>query len=197
MDRLQRTSPAALPPALAAYVIEQATIALAYAHDRDPTFVQPYLSHRNLVLARTGAVVLINFALPLTVQMVTGIDDLPPLEARFTAPECAGSTGAEPDARAEVFSLGMMLFELLTGEAVDLAEAAVLKSIDGLRPDVPRPLAEIATRALKLHAARRYDSPADMGAALRAALRRLAPDFGAAAAARWLRDRLGPSPRTG
>lgn len=191
VDRLQRTSPASLPPALAAYLIEQVTIPLAHAHERDPAFVQPYLSHRNVLLARTGAVVLINFGLPLTVQMVTGIDDLPPVEARFTAPECAGTAAAPPDARAEVFSLGMMLFELLTGSAVDLAEAAVLRSVDRIHPDVPRALAEIATKALKLHAARRYDSPADMGAALRAALRRLAPDFGPASAAHWVGDKLG------
>lgn len=197
VDRLLVTCPTEISPALAGHLVEQATVTLAYAHEQNPTFVQPYLSHRNLVLARSGEIVLINFGLPLTAQMVTGMEDLPPLEARFMAPECAGSSGAPPDARAEVFALGLILFELLAGAPVDLADAAVLQSIEGVGPSVPRPLAEVTTRALKLHATRRYDSPAEMGAALRAALRRCAPGYGEASAARWVRSKLPPPPVLG
>jgi len=197
VDRLHRTRPTTIDAALAAYLIEQAAVALAYAHEHDAQFVQPYLSHRNLILARTGEVVLINFGMPLTSQMVADMDDLPPLEARFVAPECSGSNGSPLDSRAEVFALGLMLFELLAGGPVDLAEVAVLKSIDGVRPDVPRALADVTMKALKLHAVHRYDSPAEMGAALRATLRTIAPGYGAAMAARAVRDKLRPPPVTG
>jgi len=197
LDRLCATCATEIEPPLAAYVVERAAATLAAAHEQDAAFVQPYLSHRNLVLARTGDVGFINFGLPLTAQMVAGMEDLPPLEARFMAPECSGSTGAPVDARAEVFTLGLLLFELLAGAPVDLAEAAVLQPIEGVRPTVPRPLAEVTTRALKLHAARRYNSPGEMSVALRAALRKVAPDYDAATAAQWVRTKLRPPPVIG
>jgi serine/threonine protein kinase len=61
------------------------------------------------------------------------------LDARYSAPECFNN---EPTLKSDVFSFGLILYELLTGEPVfspDLGNLTVMRMIvsDGARPDIP------------------------------------------------------------
>ncbi|HVK65476.1 MAG TPA: protein kinase [Polyangium sp.] len=95
----------------------------------------------------------------------------------YMAPEQARADKAGVDARADVFSLGAVLFECLTGEpAFDGEHAfAILASlllaeaprVRALRPDVPAALDDLVASMLSKDVASR---PSDAGAALRALL---------------------------
>ncbi len=88
--------------------------------------------------------------------------------------------GEEVDARSDLFSLGMVLYEALTGElpfrASSLLELAskVLREtpapIGGLRPDLPPAAVQVVTRALTKDRAQRWASAREMAQALLAAV---------------------------
>jgi serine/threonine protein kinase len=95
--------------------------------------------------------------------------------AQFMAPEQLASR-RDVDARANVWSLGATLFELLTGEVpfagddVGVVFRAVLRdpprSLRAIRPEVPQELERIVLRCLEKHPDERYASVAKLAAAL-------------------------------
>jgi tetratricopeptide (TPR) repeat protein len=97
--------------------------------------------------------------------------------AEYASPEqCEERAGL--DARADVYSLGVTLFEMLTGRAPFIGEAqAVREAQIGLRPPRPSYLApvsvaleQVVLRALAKDRSRRYASAMELKAALQAAL---------------------------
>jgi hypothetical protein len=92
----------------------------------------------------------------------------------FAAPEQL--RGQEIDARADIYAVGATLYYLLTGKPVHDAEslialiAAVLEQkpadVRGLRPELPRGLAQVVMRCLEKDPARRFPDYASLRAAL-------------------------------
>jgi eukaryotic-like serine/threonine-protein kinase len=86
-------------------------------------------------------------------------------------------SGGEVDGRADIFSAGVVLYELLTGKKPfegDSPTAVLARimderpaSLEALGPDVPRPLAAAVAKALQKDRDRRYRHAADFGADLR------------------------------
>lgn len=80
--------------------------------------------------------------------------------------------GEEVDARSDLFSLGALLFQMLTGQLPFRGEheAAMMYSIlneeppsvQALRPEIPEELNRIVQRALKKNPAERYQTAAEM-----------------------------------
>ncbi len=95
----------------------------------------------------------------------------------YMAPEQA--RGEDVDERADIFSFGVILYQLLTGRlpfrgtnAVALLHAMQLGEPEPMRdarPDIPAPIESVARRALAKKAANRYQTIRDMLADLNAA----------------------------
>ncbi len=111
--------------------------------------------------------------------------------ASYMAPEQA--RGQDVDARADLFSFGVVLYEMLTGQRLleGRTRAAVLQplldddelpSLAGKLNDVPKPLAEIVRRALRKRREERYD----VAEALLADLRRVQERLKSQRLRRWL-----------
>jgi hypothetical protein len=95
--------------------------------------------------------------------------------AEYLAPELLD--GAEPDPRADVYSLAVVCYEALTGRPpytgtvpLAVARAADRGEHDRLdeRPDVPAPLARVVEQAMARDPAERFGAADDLARALRA-----------------------------
>jgi tRNA A-37 threonylcarbamoyl transferase component Bud32 len=100
---------------------------------------------------------------------IIGTPEYMPLEAFLNGPEV--------DHRADVFSLGMMLYECLTGALpVEGAIGAILRQrttaavpqLHELRPDVPRQLSQVIARCLAQEPEGRFSQMTELASALRA-----------------------------
>ncbi len=88
--------------------------------------------------------------------------------------------GHQVDTRADLYSLGIVLYEMLTGERPFQADtpwavinqhvAAPPPLLEQVRPDLPRPVARLVQKAMAKRPEDRFQSPAEMAQALEAAL---------------------------
>lgn len=162
-DTLRKTG-SVLSPALCAQMVAQAAEGLAYAHDfRDPLNGQPLgILHRdvtpeNILVSRAGMVKVADFGM----AKAAAFDELPAHtlvgRLKYMAPEHLQRLEAL-DRRVDVYSLGVVLYELLTGATPydSASEADITRTIisgkrvpaTALRRDLPRELAEVLDRAL-------------------------------------------------
>jgi len=79
----------------------------------------------------------------------------------YLAPEQRKS-GASPDARADLYAAGVMLYHMLSGQA----PAKLPRPIAQLRPEVDRPLALIVTKAIEMNPDKRYQTAEEFEEAL-------------------------------
>jgi serine/threonine-protein kinase len=167
------------PPEQAVAVVAAVGRALDHAHERG-------LLHRdvkpaNIMLKRgTGEAMLTDFGIAKDAALASPLTQTGVVLGTFaySAPEQLG--GMPMDGRADVYSLGAVLFELLTGRkafpqegqyqliaAVSFEPAPDLRTI---RPDLPPALADVVGRALAKDPAQRYPTGAALADAARTAL---------------------------
>ncbi|MCC6336543.1 MAG: protein kinase [Myxococcales bacterium] len=162
----------ALPIALVARAISLAAEGLAYAHD----FVEPHsgrhleLVHRdispdNILLSRTGAVKVVDFGIAKVATQLhhtrTGM-----VRGKFSYMPPEQLQGDKLDRRADVYALGMCLYELLTGKKPfdTSVEAVVVRAVlyeqftsaAQFRPELPPALLTILDKALAKRRDERY-----------------------------------------
>ncbi len=171
-----------LEPRLALYIIVECCRGLHYAHTLEqPDSGQPlHIVHRdvsppNIMLSKNGEVKIVDFGLAKANSQVEQTDQ-GVVKGKFSylAPEAAW--GLEVDARADVFAIGIVLWELLAGRrlfnadtayaTVELVREARVPSLTALNPKVDAELDAIVRAALTRDPAQRFASAADLGEAL-------------------------------
>lgn len=144
-DRLEEGAPET--PEEAVRVGVAALGALAEAHDRGVLHLA--LDPDDVIVGGDGHVCLIDFGIGAAVAASRPDDAAALLGDEHLAPEQLA--GTRPDARADVYAVGSLLFELLTGEP-----PRGRTSPRTVRPDVPRALDRVLARALDPDRERRF-----------------------------------------
>jgi serine/threonine-protein kinase len=167
-----------LPPEIAVDLTEQILRALGYAHRRG--IVHRDIKPQNVIIDREGQAKVADFGIARagdTSEMtqtgaIVGT-------VQYLSPEQA--EGHPVDRRADLYSVGIVLYELLTGQVPFDGEAPIsiaIKQINErpvpprqLEPRIPPALEAVVLRALEKDPARRFQTAEEFLAALRAPAR--------------------------
>lgn len=161
-------------PERAAQIVRRVADALAYAHGRG--VVHCDIKPGNIFLTRRHRPKVLDFGIARAAGAAApGLDGLLAGSPHYLAPEQLD--GGEIDARTDIYSLGVVLYELLTGRkafegrSLEAITAAVRAGqpvpIRQLQPAVPEALAAIVERAMARSPADRPASAGELSQALR------------------------------
>lgn len=129
---------------------------LIYLHSRTPAIIYRDMKPANVMLKPDGNVVLIDFGAARE-HKPRDLGDTVALGTRgYAAPEQYES-GGQSDARTDIYSLGVMMFQLVTGESPHQ-----LQPVRNLNPHLSSGLEEIITRCTQLKKEDRYQSCAEL-----------------------------------
>lgn len=157
------------PPLLAAHVVGKLAQALAYLHEfRGLGLVHRDLTPSNVILSQEGEVKIIDFGIAKATATADTVTKPHVLIGKplWTAPEVLA--GAPADRRADLYSLGILFWCLLTGANPEsrLAEGESLPPPSSLNPKVPLDLDEVVARAIDAHPNRRFQTAGGFGDAV-------------------------------
>jgi hypothetical protein len=180
LDRLVREQ-GPRPVAAACEMARQAALGLQHAHERG--LVHRDVKPANLLLAKDGTVKVFDFGLARFSHLAIDDQTLAQLTRQgavigtvdFMAPEQAADARAV-DVRADVYGLGATLYFVLTGKPpfpggamgrkLRRIEREEPQRVEALRPEVPPALADVVRRMMAKEVEDRYQTPAEVAAAL-------------------------------
>ncbi|NEW38352.1 Stk1 family PASTA domain-containing Ser/Thr kinase [Nocardia cyriacigeorgica] len=164
-----------LPPRRAMEIIADVCAALDFSHKAG--IVHRDMKPANIMINRAGAVKVMDFGIARAIA-----DAANPMTqtaavigtAQYLSPEQA--RGETVDARSDVYSVGCVLFEILTGEPPFTGDSPVAVAYQHVREDprlpshvhngVPRELDSVVLKAMSKNPANRYQTAAEMRADL-------------------------------
>ena len=181
-----RAAGVTVPVPLALHMTTLLASALDYAHttkdfeNRDLGLVHRDVSPQNVLISNDGEVKLCDFGIAKALSKATDTRaGALKGKLQYMSPEQAW--GKDIDHRSDMFSLGLVLYEMLTGEKVfdGSSEAEILAQVrdpkvaapSSANPDVPPDVDRIVLRCLEPDPTARYQSAAAVGRALDNAIR--------------------------
>jgi len=200
-----------MPSQLAAGIVAQVCDGLDYAHKLHDSKGKPInivhrdVSPHNIIVLFSGGVKLVDFGIAKAASQVHQTRE-GSLKGKLTyiAPEQCESKPV--DARSDVFSMGVVLWELLTRRRLfkrdsDAAKVQAIMSdpiprVRDIQAAVAPELESIAQKALQRDAAKRFQTAGEMGAAIREHLRRMGAAAGVQEIAAFVNQVFGDRART-
>ena len=170
-----------LPIELGAFIISRVCRGLEYAHNKrgrdgqNLGIVHRDVSPKNVMINYEGIPKLTDFGIAKA-RMVMEQEEGEVLmgKVEFMSPEQARYEAT--DRRSDLFSLGIVMYELLTGhhifetediyQTLENVKEAPIPHPKQFRPELPDMLCEILIRALERDLSRRYQTAGEMGVAL-------------------------------
>ena len=194
------------PLDVCAFIAKEISSGLDYAHrKRDVTGQQLGIVHRdvspqNVLLSYAGEIKLVDFGIAkATMKVKQTAAGVIKGKYYYMSPEQA--SGGNVDLRSDIFSAGIVLYEMLTGQMLyleedlhrllDMVRRADIAPPSKLRRGIPTQLERIVMRALAKLPADRYQSGADMASDLERFLHAYSPVFTPAKVVSLLRRAVG------
>ena len=167
-----------IPLGLCAYIVQQVAKGLDYAHRKTDEFGEPLgivhrdISPQNVLLSWDGGVKIVDFGIARA-RTVHEEEGVVKGKLAYMAPEQA--RGDAVDRRADVYSSGVVLFEVCCGralfpgkgkEVLDAVKAGAITRPRDANPDIPPELEETIVKALSFHPGDRFQTGRDLQGAL-------------------------------
>lgn len=176
-ERLNRERPQGIPPREAASIVLQVAQALAHAHHK--LLIHRDVKSANILLDRRGNAFLVDFGIALGYKDFSLGSDVSGTP-EYMSPEQARGNSASVDGRSDIYGLGVVLYESVTGQLPHRGQNVLelLTAIRTIEPAPPRQLAPgvpveleaVCLRCLQKRPADRFPSATDLSAALQAFL---------------------------
>jgi serine/threonine-protein kinase len=165
----------------AVYIAMEACRGLSYAHELEDEEGRPLgIVHRdisppNIMITKRGEVKVMDFGLA---KAATQLEKTDPgvVKGKFSYLSPEAALGQDVDARADVFAMGIVLWEMLAGrrlflgetdyQTVKLVQAAQVPSLMRINPEVDAALEQVIGKALARDVNRRFQSARELGDAL-------------------------------
>lgn len=166
-----------IPLPIIAYIISEIAAGLNYMHSRNDANGRPlHIIHRdmspqNAMVATDAAVKIIDFGIAKAVTKIE-ITDAGVVKGKFAYMSPEQASGDPLDSRSDIFSLGVILFEMITGrrlfkgkdnqETLRNVRRANVPLPSLYRPEVPEELNRIVLKALAQKRDNRYARASDL-----------------------------------
>ncbi|MFL5077622.1 MAG: protein kinase domain-containing protein, partial [Microvirga sp.] len=201
-----------MPLGLALFIAARLASALDYAHrkrdfeDREMGLVHRDVSPQNVLLSSEGDVKLCDFGIAKAVSKA-GQTQMGALKGKlqYMSPEQAW--GRAVDARSDLFSLGAVLYEMLTGERLFTGDTEIsvlesvrqgqIRSTRQTDPSIPVEVDEIVARALAYDPSSRFASAGEMKQRIESVLHSLGLSADPTDLAAWVHNVLEEEPSSG
>lgn len=180
---------------------------LDYIHNKaDPQgkpmgVVHRDVSPQNIIVSYSGTVKIIDFGVAKAEEKISQTES-GVLKGKFAYMSPEQADGNPVDRRSDIFSAGILLWELLTQErlfkrksnmqTIKAVRKGKYKPASKKRGDVPKELDQVIAKALQRKPARRYQNAFEMGNDLKRILLQEFPDFKPIQVAEFLYRYFGP-----
>ena len=145
-------------------------ISKALEHAQEKGIVHRDIKPQNIMILKDGTIKVADFGIAALESAQEKKSDQTVGSVHYIAPEQA--RGEQPDPRSDIYSLGVVMYEMLTGKMPydgDTAEQVAMKHITGhpvppqeLNPDIPEELAAITLKAMNSDINARYQSASEL-----------------------------------
>jgi serine/threonine protein kinase len=142
--------------------------ALAHAHEKG--IIHRDIKPQNVMVLKDGTIKVADFGIAELQNSLTGSSGTAVGSIHYMAPEQA--KGAVADARSDIYSLGIVMYEMLTGQLPytgNTPEEIAIKHINGkpvkprqIKPEIPERMEQIVLKAMSSDLQNRYQTANEM-----------------------------------